>query len=311
MTQVAARAPASTANLGPGYDVFGLAVDAFHDTVSIRESGDGRITISADGGVPLDPAKNTAGMAVQAMRDELGIESGIHMTITKGVPAGFGMGSSAASAAAAAVAFDAFCGLNLDRKTLVRYAGYGEKASAGSVHYDNVAASVCGGFVVVRPDPLMVTTVRPPPELAVCIAVPRTDVPEKKTQVSRGVVPSTVPLGKATANLANASSMVAGFLKGDVRLIGDSMVDVIVEPARKHMIPGFDEIKRLASEAGAVGVTISGAGPSVVAFADGTGAIDSIQDAMRRGFESGGVGCRTIPCRPAQGARLVDDGHRG
>ena len=311
MTEVTARAPASTANLGPGYDVFGLAVDAFHDTVSIRESGDGRITISADGGVPLDPAKNTAGMVVQAMRDELGIESGIRMTITKGVPAGFGMGSSAASAAAAAVAFDAFCGLNLDRETLVRYAGYGEKASAGSVHYDNVAASVCGGFVVVRPDPLMVTAVRPPSGLAVCIAVPRTDVPEKKTQVSRGVVPSTVPLEKATANLANAALMVAGFLKGDVQLIGDSMVDEIVEPARKHMIPGFDEIKRLASEAGAVGVTISGAGPSVVAFADGMGAIDPIQDAMRRGFESGGVECRTIPCRPAEGARLVDDGRRG
>ena len=311
MTEVTARAPASTANLGPGYDVFGLAVDAFHDTVSIRESGDGRITISADGGVPLDPTKNTAGMAVQAMRDELGIESGIHMTITKGVPAGYGMGSSAASAAAAAVAFDAFCGLNLDRETLVRYAGYGEKASAGSVHYDNVAASVCGGFVVVRPDPFMVTAVRPPSGLAVCIAVPRTDVPEKKTQVSRGVVPSTVPLEKATANLANAALMVAGFLKGDVRLMGDSMVDAIVEPARKHMIPGFDEIKRLVSEAGAVGVTISGAGPSVVAFADGMEAIVPIQDAMRRGFESGGVECRTIPCKPAEGARLVDDGRRG
>lgn len=303
-----AVAPASTANLGPGFDVFGLAVDAFHDRVTIRESGDGGVTISADGGVPLDPSRNTAGMVVQAMRRELDVSTGVHITIEKGVPAGFGMGSSAASAAAAAVAFDGFCGLGLDGDALVRYAGEGEMASAGSIHYDNVAASVLGGFVVVRPDPFTVTGIRPPPNLAMCIAVPETSVPEKKTQVSRGVIPPDIPLRDATANLANAASMVAGFINGDIGLICRSMNDAVVEPARKHMIPGFDDVRRLAVEAGAAAVTISGAGPSVIAFADGLESMGSIREAMSAGFESNGMLCRTIPCRPADGARITGDG---
>ena len=154
-------APASTANLGAGFDVFGMALDGRHDTVRVAESGDHSITITADGGVPSDPGRNTAGIVAGAMRDEFGT-GGAHITIRKGVPAGYGMGSSAASAAAAAVAFNELFGLGLDRTALVRYAGYGERASAGSIHYDNVAASVCGGFVIVRTDPLGVTALRPP-----------------------------------------------------------------------------------------------------------------------------------------------------
>lgn len=306
MRAVTVAAPASTANLGAGFDVFGMALDGRHDTVRVAESGDHSITITADGGVPSDPGRNTAGIVAGAMRDEFGT-GGAHITIRKGVPAGYGMGSSAASAAAAAVAFNELFGLGLDRTTLVRYAGYGERASAGSIHYDNVAASVCGGFVIVRTDPLGVTALRPPEGLALCVAVPDTKVPEGKTRVSRGVVPKSVPLGSVTANVASAASMVAGVMGGDIGMMGESVRDMIAEPARMGMIPGYGDVRRLAVEAGAAGVTISGAGPSVIALMDGDSRMAEVRDAMREGFARAGVGCTTIPCRPAAGAHITGD----
>ena len=300
------EAPASTANLGAGFDVFGMALDGRHDTIRVEESGSHSITITADGGVPSDPGRNTAGIVAGAMRDDFDT-GGVHITIRKGVPAGYGMGSSAASAAAAAVACNELFGLGLDRTTLVRYAGYGERASAGTIHYDNVAASVCGGFVIVRTDPLGVTALRPPEGLALCVAVPDTKVPESKTQVSRGAVPKSIPLGSVTTNVASAASMVAGVMDGDIGLMGESVRDMIAEPARMGMIPGYGDVKRLAVKAGAAGVTISGAGPSVIALMDGDSRTGEVQAAMREGFARAGVGCTTIPCRPAEGARTVEE----
>ncbi len=212
------------------------------------------------------------------------------------------MGSSAASAAAAAVAFDKLYKLNLDGNSLVELAGHGEKASAGSVHYDNVAASVLGGFVIVRTDPLDVISINPPTNLRMCIAVPQLDVPKKKTKVSRGVIPKKIKLKDSILNLSNASAIVAGFAKKDSNLIGQSIKDVIVEPARKHMIPGFDRVKNNAIKAGALGVTISGAGPSVIAFSKTSGNLKKISAAMSKGFSSANTKCQTIICKPSKGA---------
>ena len=301
---VTVTAPASTANLGAGFDVFGMALDGRHDTVSVAPDGGDAITVTADGGVPSDPARNTAGIVAAAIRDDFGT-GGIRITIRKGVPAGYGMGSSAASAAGAAVACNELFGLGLDRTALVRYAGYGERASAGSIHYDNVAASVCGGFVIVRTEPLDVTVLQPPEDLELCVAVPRISVPEGKTGVSRGAVPKSIPLKDVTTNVASAASMVAGVAGGDIRLMGRALKDAIAEPARRSMIPGYGEVARLAMQAGAAGVTISGAGPSVIALMEGSSRMDSIRDAMREGFGSAGIDCTTIPCRPALGARIA------
>ena len=298
-------APSSTANLGAGFDVFGMALDGRQDTIRMTKKSGGT-TISADGGVPTDAARNTAGVVAAAMQRDFGIGD-VHIKIHKGVPAGYGMGSSAASAAAAAVACDRLFDLGLQEIDLVRYAGEGERASAGSVHYDNVAASVCGGFVIVSTNPLHVTALPPPKGLVLCIGVPDTSVPEGKTRVSRGVVPKSIPLGDVTANLASAASMVAGVMTGDISLMGRSVRDMIAEPARMGMIPGYAEVKRLALEAGAAGVTISGAGPSVIAMMEGDSSLPNIESAIRRGFERGGVGCTTIPCRPTGGARVAED----
>ena len=265
VSKITVKAPSSTANLGPGFDVFGLAVDAFYDEVTLTKTKSG-ITIVTDDNIPTNPDNNTAGLVVKNMKKKFKVKSGVEIKIKKGVPAGFGMGSSAASAAATAVAFDKLFGLKLDGNSLVEYAGSGEKASAGTVHYDNVAASVLGGFVIVKTNPLQVTRIDPPTNLRMCVAVPKLDVPKKKTKVSRGVIPKKIKLTDSILNLSNASTIVAGFMKKDPELIGNSIKDVIVEPARKHMIPGFDKVKENALKAGALGVTISGAGPSVIAF---------------------------------------------
>lgn len=301
ISKVTVKAPSSTANLGPGFDVFGLAVDAFYDTVTLTKIKNG-IKIITDDNIPTDPEKNTAGLVVKNMKKEFKIKQGIEIKIEKGIPAGFGMGSSAASAAATAVAFDKLFRLKLDGNSLVEFAGSGEKASAGTVHYDNVAASVLGGFVIVRTNPLDVIRIDPPINLRMCVAVPTIDVPKKKTKVSRGVIPKKIKLSDSILNLSNASAIVAGFMKKDSELIGNSIKDVIVEPARQHMIPGFSKVKENAIKAGALGVTISGAGPSVIAFSKSSADLKKISVAMSRGFTSANTKCQTVICKPSKGA---------
>lgn len=303
-SSVVVRAPSSTANLGPGFDVFGLALDAFYDEVRLEKSDHG-IKIQSSDAIPLVTEKNSAGLVIKEMAKKYKIKSGLVLKIKKGVPAGFGMGSSAASAAAAAVAFDSLFDLNLDSNTLVEFAGMGERASAGSVHYDNVAASTLGGFVIVRTDPLDVIKIEPPKELVLCVAIPKLDVPVKKTQVSRGVLPKQVKLSDSVRNLSNAAAIVAGFMRKDVEMIGTSIKDVIIEPARQHLIPGFNQVKENALRAGALGVTISGAGPSVIAFTSRSSDPKKICNAMERGFMSAKIKSSTVICRPSKGTTVV------
>ena len=301
VSKITVRAPSSTANLGPGFDTFGLAIDAFYDEVTLTKTKKG-ITIVTDDNIPTNPENNTAGLVVKNMKKKLKIKSGVEIQIKKGIPAGFGMGSSAGSAAATAVAFGKLFKIKLNSDQLVEFAGFGEKASAGTIHYDNVAASVLGGFVIVKTNPLNVISIDPPTNLRMCVAVPKIDVPKKKTKVSRGVIPEKVKLTDAVLNLSNASAIVAGFIKKDPELIGNSIIDVIVEPARQHMIPGYEKVKQNALKAGAYGVTISGAGPSVIAFSKNSFDLKKISTAMAKGFKTANIECQTIVCKPSKGA---------
>ena len=301
VTKVTVKAPSSTANLGPGFDVFGLAIDAFYDTITLTKTKSG-IKIITDDNIPTNPEKNTAGLVVKNMKKKFKIKDGIEIKIKKGIPAGYGMGSSAASAAATAVAFDKLFGLKLNGNSLVEFAGSGEKASAGTIHYDNVAASVLGGFVIVKTNPLDVIRIEPPTNLRMCIAVPTINVPKKKTKVSRGVIPKKIKLSDSILNLSNAAAIVAGFMKKDPEIIGNSIKDVIIEPARQHMIPGFSKVKENAIKAGALGVTISGAGPSVIAFSKSSANLKKISLAMAKGFASTNTKCQTVICKPSKGA---------
>ena len=300
VSKITVRAPSSTANLGPGFDTFGLAIDAFYDEVTLTKTKKG-ITIVTDDNIPTNPENNTAGLVVKNMKKKLKIKNGVEIQIKKGIPAGFGMGSSAGSAAATAVAFGKLFKIKLNSNQLVEFAGFGEKASAGTIHYDNVAASVLGGFVIVKTNPLNVISIDPPTNLRMCVAVPKIDVPKKKTKVSRGVIPEKVKLTDAVLNLSNASAIVAGFIKKDPELIGNSIKDVIVEPARQHMIPGYEKVKQNALKAGAYGVTISGAGPSVIAFSKNSFDLKKISTAMAKGFKTANIECQTIVCKPSKG----------
>ena len=301
VSKITVRAPSSTANLGPGFDTFGLAIDAFYDEVTLTKTKKG-ITIVTDDNIPTNPENNTAGLVVKNMKKKLKIKSGVEIQIKKGIPAGFGMGSSAGSAAATAVAFAKLFKIKLNSNQLVEFAGFGEKASAGTIHYDNVAASVLGGFVIVNTNPLNVIAIDPPMNLRMCVAVPKIDVPKKKTKVSRGVIPKKVKLTDSVLNLSNASTIVAGFMKKDPELIGNSIKDAIVEPARQHLIPAYNQVKQNALKAGAYGVTISGAGPSVIAFSKNSFDLKKISNAMSKGFKTANIECDTIICKPSKGA---------
>jgi homoserine kinase len=305
-----AAAPCSTANLGPGYDVFGLALDALEDKVKVSRTspGGGRITIkNSDQAIPSMPESNSAGLVVKKMMQDFKISDSTEIEVTKGVPSGYGVGSSAASAAAAAMAFNALYDLKIDKNRLVEYAAEGEVASAGIKHYDNVSASLLGGFVICRiaSDRLQFTRLEPPKDLVLVVAVPRLEVPKKKTEVARSVLPKVVPLKDVVHNISGAATIVAGFALKDVETITRGIDDAIIESARKHLIPGYDSVKQNAISAGALAATISGAGPSMIAFLKTSKNAKMVAAAMAKGFKETGVESRTFVCRTSKGARLL------
>jgi homoserine kinase len=311
MKSCSAAAPCSTANLGPGYDVFGLALDAFEDKVKVSRAssdGEGRISIkNSDQAIPSTPESNSAGLVAKKMMQDFEISDNTEIEVTKGVPSGYGVGSSAASAAAAAMAFNTLYDLKIDKKRLVEYAAEGEVASAGTKHYDNVSASLLGGFVVCRiaSDRLQFTRLEPPKDLVLVIAVPWLEVPKKKTEVARSVLPKVVPLKDVVHNISGAATIVAGFALKDVETITKGIDDAIIEPARKHLIPGYDSVKQNAISAGALAVTISGAGPSMIAFLKTSKNAKTVAAAMVKGFKETGIESRTFVCRASKGARLL------
>ena len=313
---VTVRAPCSTANLGPGFDVFGMALDAFYDEVTVTKKPKSfGIKIVSSDDIPLDPKKNTAGIVAINMKKNLKISDGLEIKIKKNVPAGYGMGSSGASAAACAIAIAELYGIYNEGRgvgaSFLVIAASGEKASAGTVHYDNVAASLLGGFVVVdgfklhpdsQDDRYLDFWTFPAPEYVSCVvAVPKIKVPKQKTKVSRGLLPKNVKFSDAMKNMASAACMVASMSREADDEFLHYLEDQIVEPARKKMIPGFDKVKKNAKKAGASACTISGAGPSMIAFVKHGVNKKKVGEAMKRGFKSAKVDCDIVICKPSKG----------
>lgn len=315
MDQIRVEAPASSANLGPGFDVFALALDSPRDTVRLRlggkVSGVASVKMEKVTGleVPKSELENGACVVCLEIARQHGVKKEIVVELEKRVPIGMGMGSSGASAAAAALAMNELLGLGLTTDELIFYAGKGEGVTSGSRHYDNVAASILGGFVVVRGGAgEKPTAVRfdPPAGLALCVATPVVSLPGRKTEYARSLLPESVPLGTLVENVANASLMVSGFAKKDIKLIGKGMTDRTVEGARKSMIPGFDRVKSRALEAGAEGVCISGAGPSMLAIVDKRRSEpEKVLEAMRAAFGQEKVESSGYVTRIGKGARVV------
>jgi homoserine kinase len=307
-----AVAPSSTANLGPGYDVFGLGLDALEDRVRITKASgrSRRITIRVAGeksrSISSVTEYNSAGLVIKKMSEDFDINDDLDVNIIKQVPAGFGLGSSAASAAAAAVAFDRLFYLKIQKPKMIEYAAEGEIASAGTRHYDNVSGAILGGFVIVRTIPeLEFIKLDPPRDLVLVIAIPTIKVSNRKTEVARSVLPKEVPLKSVVRNVSNASTIVAGFILKDIRMIAKGVDDVIVEPARKHLIPSYDAVKNNALKSGALAVTISGAGPSMISFLETSKNGKRVADSMAAGFKESRIKSRILVCHPSSGAKVV------
>ena len=291
---VTVRAPATTANLGSGFDVFGAALERPADIVTVEKAARTSVEVTGIGSqyIPEDPAKNTVGAVAEAL------DAPAHIKIDKGVRPSSGLGSSAASAAGAAVALNELYDRGHSRRELVPLAAKGETVAAGEAHQDNVAPAILGGFTVVADDRL--TQVDSSVPLVACL-------PERvvSTRDARAVVPKTAELGELVETVGNASTLVAGMFRDDPELVGAGMADPVVTPARTPLIDGYDRVESEVVEAGATGVTVSGAGPTVIAACypeDRTAVASAMVDAFRRE----GVESRAYPTRVASGATIID-----
>jgi homoserine kinase len=262
MKEITIHAPATVANLVCGFDVLGLCLAEPYDIMRVRLLDKPQVIISTTDHFPLpaDPALNTAGAPLLEMLAVLKQDIGFEVIITKQIKPGSGIGSSAASAAGAVVAANELLGNIFSREELVRFALFGEKVASGVKHADNIAPCIYGGVTLIRSIfPLDIVPIESP-ELYVTVLHPQIEV---RTSDAREILRKEVLLKDAIRQWGNIGGLVAGLMKGDYDLIGRSLEDVIIEPVRSILIPGFDRIKSECKEAGAIGGGISGSGPSI------------------------------------------------
>ena len=282
------HSPATVANMVCGFDVLGFAVNEPYDEMQIRFSDQPGITIINDDeyNLPTEPEKNVAGAALIAMMEEIEPGFGFELTIKKNIQPGSGVGSSAASAAGAVVAANRLLNDRFDKETLVRFAMNGEKLASGVKHADNIAPCIYGGVTLIRsifPLDIIALTA---PVLYVTIVHPQIEV---KTSDARSILKHKVLLKDAIKQWGNIAGLVAGLLKSDYELIGRSLEDVIIEPVRSILIPGFDLVKQKSKDAGALGGGISGSGPSIFMLSKDEATARSVEKEMKSVYENLGL----------------------
>ena len=295
---VVASAPGGIGNLGPGLDVLGCAVAGVRDEVTAEWSDAPGVTLLDPGHaeLPRDPARHASAIAAGAVLDAArrrGVRparAGIALTVRKALPLAGGQGGSAASAVAGAVAADALLGARLDTTALLACCLAAEATVAGR-HLDNIAPSLLGGIVLVRSlDPIDVVRLPVPDGLTIVLAHPAQRL---RTAEARGVLPASIPRADVVHQLAQVGAIVAACHANDLALLGRAIDDRIAEPARAALLPGFAEAKRAAMTAGALGASISGAGPTAFALAAGDDAGERVAAAMHDAYEGAGVPCTT------------------
>ena len=304
-----ASAPASVGNVAVGFDILGHTVAAIGDRVRVIRRPERGVVVRSIRGVvenlPLAAEKNTAGMAVIALADDLGLAHGFEIEIEKGIPLGSGLGGSAASAVAGVVAAAALVDRPLDRTQLLKYAMQGEKVASGAVHVDNIAPSLFGGLVLtVGIDNPFVKQI-PVPETVRCVLVhPHMVLP---TREARAILSKTVTMSDSIWQQANLAGFLAGCFTSDLALIRESLLDVVIEPQRQVLIPGFAAVKKAALDQGALGGSISGAGPTVFAWAEQKDA-EQVRAAMVAAFQAHGLESDSwVSTIDREGARVVGD----
>jgi homoserine kinase len=303
-TTVSVFAPATVANLGPGYDVIGLALEAPGDTVHASRCPGTGARVSRVTGVhdrlPPVGVDNTAAVAARLTLERLGNPFALEIELHKGLPLGSGLGSSGASAAAGAFAANLLAGSPLDVKELVEACAQAEASACGSAHADNVTPALLGGVTLVR-STTDVTRIHTALELHVAVVSPRQEL---STRLSREAIPAAIPVADAIHNVAHLASLVYALTVGDLDLLQRSLVDHIAEPRRAGLIPGFAEAKRAATETGALGASISGAGPAVFALCHTLEVAKAVGAAMVAAFR--GEAALHVSPVAEQGAREVD-----
>ena len=288
MQEVTVIAPATVSNVVCGFDCLGFALAEPFDELTLRWMAERTVRIRHRDkfGLPTDPQKNVAGVALLAMIKEARLDHGFEIEIRKGMKPGSGIGSSAASACGAVVAANRILDDRFSELDLVRFAIEGELAASGARHADNVAPCIFGGFTLVRSnDPLDIVQLEFPKLFATVIH----PLIEIKTAEARALLPLEVPLADAVRQWGNLGSFVAGLSRGDYALVRRSMQDFIVEPVRKSLIPGFDRIKESCLDAGAIGGGISGSGPSVFMLSETGEQASNLANVMRGAFEPTGI----------------------
>ena len=286
LKKVRAFAPATVANVSCGFDILGFAVEHPGDEVELTLTNGSDVVIKQitgdDGKLPLQADKNTSGVAVQAFLNKLGSKQGVEIVLHKHLPLGSGMGSSAASSVAALVGINHLMGEPFTKNELLPFAMEAERVACGSAHADNVAPSLLGGFVLIRGyDPLDVVSISTPPQLFCTLVHPQLEL---KTEDSRQVLRHNIPLKDAITQWGNIAGLIAGLMKPDYDLIGRSLKDVVAEPIRSLLIPGFDRIKELSVEAGALGCGISGSGPTIFSLSTEKSLAAKVGEAIQAEF---------------------------
>lgn len=305
MKQITVQAPGTVANLVCGFDVLGMALDSPFDTMEVRLLDEPKVTIISRDGFPLptDPALNTAGAPLLAMLEELDRQVGFEVIIDKKIKPGSGLGSSAASAAGAVVAANHLLGNIYSKEDQVRFAMFGEKVASGVKHADNVAPCIYGGITLIRSIfPLDIISI-PAPLLHVTVVHPQIEV---RTSDARQILRKEVLLKDAIRQWGNIGGLVAGFMKNDYELIGRSLEDVIIEPVRSMLIPGFDAVKQQCKDAGALGGGISGSGPSIFMLSKDRQIALEVEQQMKGIYDHIGLAYHThVTTINQEGVRLI------
>ncbi len=289
------RIPATSANLGAGFDVFGIALGNPADIIEVEKSDKTIITVTGRDSryVPTDPQRNTAGIVASLLNKSVKIK------IQRGIPLSSGLGSSAAPAAGVAFALNEMFSLGLPREELVRIAAQGEKAASGTAHADNVAPAIYGGFVIVHKDTIIPLY---PQNIGIVAVHPEIIV---STRTARAILPKELSLEDISFNTGSAASMVVGMMKSDIRLIGRSMENRVIEEVRSKLIKGYGQVKKSAIEAGAAGVTISGSGSTMIAVC-GMNERENIAKAMTQAFLENHIRSEAFITTIGNGVKIIE-----
>jgi homoserine kinase len=285
MREIKIFSPATVANISCGFDILGLCLDTVGDEMVVREVAEKGVKITHIIGqdLPFETKNNVAGVAALALLDNIETTVGFEIEIFKNIKPGSGIGSSAASAAGAVFAINELLGKPFSAEELILFAMQGEKLASGSAHADNVSPALLGGFTLVRSyEPLEVLKIDTPTELYVTIIHPQIEL---KTSVSRAVLKTQVPLNKMVKQMGNFGGLISGLYTSNYDLISRSLHDEIIEPNRSVLIPEFNQVKKSALKAGALGVGISGSGPSIFALCRGKGIATKVGRVMSEKYD--------------------------